>query len=135
VDTRDMGIKARLGSAGFFNAKIGGQINGTIIRQSPVSTCKPLIYALSIDQGLIHPGTVLKDVPHSFGSYNPENFDNDFMGPIKAKDALVLSRNIPAISLAAQLKQPNLYSFLERANVSDLKSESYYGLALVLGGA
>lgn len=135
VDTRDMGIKALLGSADFFNSKISGQIDGTLTKRSPGSTLKPFIYGLALDQGLIHPGTVLKDVPHSFGSYNPENFDNDFMGPIKAKDALILSRNIPAIFLAEQLKNPDLYEFLQQAKVKNLKSETYYGLALVLGGA
>lgn len=135
IDTRDMGIKALLGSENFFNTAIGGQINGTETKRSPGSTLKPFIYALAMDQGLIHPATVLKDVPHSFGSYNPENFDYDFMGPVKARDALTLSRNIPAIYLAEQLKQPSLYEFLQQAGVRDLKSESYYGLALVLGGA
>lgn len=135
VDTRTMGVKALVGSADFFNSFIHGQINGAEIKRSPGSTLKPFIYGLALDQGLIHPNTVLKDVPHSFGSYNPENFDYDFMGPIKAKDALVLSRNIPAIYLASQLASPNLYQLLEEARVSDLKSESYYGLALVLGGA
>lgn len=135
VDTRDMSVKALVGSANFFNQYISGQINGTDIKRSPGSTLKPFIYGLALDQGLIHPDTVLKDVPHSFGSYNPENFDYDFMGPIHAKDALVLSRNIPAIFLADQLSHPNLYELLQRAHVSDLKSESYYGLALVLGGA
>lgn len=135
VDTRDMSIKAMLGSADFFNQSIGGQINGTKIKRSPGSTLKPFIYALAIDQGLIHPATVLKDVSRSFGSYNPENFDYDFVGPITAKDALILSRNIPAVYLADQLKHPSLYEFLHEAHVNDMKSETYYGLALVLGGA
>ena len=135
VDTRTMEIKALMGSAGFFNAAISGQIDGTKTKRSPGSALKPFIYALAIDQGLIHPNTVLKDVPRSFGSYNPENFDNDFVGPVKAKDALILSRNIPAIYLADQLKQPSLYDFLQQAGITNLKSERYYGLALVLGGA
>ncbi len=135
VDTRDMSVKALVGSADFFDKNIDGQINGTAIKRSPGSTLKPFIYGLAIDQGLIHPDTVLKDVPHSFGHYTPDNFDYDFMGPIHAKDALVLSRNIPAIYLADQLTHPDLYELLQRAHVSDLKSESYYGLALVLGGA
>ncbi|MFZ2314429.1 MAG: penicillin-binding protein 1C [Gammaproteobacteria bacterium] len=135
IDTSDMGIKAEVGSANFFKKEIGGQINGTQIKRSPGSTLKPFIYALALDQGLIHPATVLKDVPHSFGSYNPENFDYDFMGPIKAKDALILSRNIPAVYLADQLKHPSLYEFLQQAQIQDLKSEQYYGLSLVLGGA
>ena len=135
VDVRDMGVKALIGSVDFFRKSINGQINGTEIKRSPGSTLKPFIYALALDQGLIHPHTVLKDVPHSFGNYNPENFDYDFMGPIKAKDALVLSRNIPAIDLASQLANPNLYQLLEAAQVRHLKPESYYGLALTLGGA
>ncbi len=135
IDTRDMQVKALIGSADFFNRSIEGQINGTDIKRSPGSTLKPFIYGLALDQGLIHPDTILKDVPHSFGSYNPENFDYDFMGPIHAKDALVLSRNIPAIYLANELQHPNLYELLQEAHVSHLKSESYYGLALVLGGA
>ncbi|KTD17227.1 penicillin binding protein 1C, peptidoglycan biosynthesis [Legionella jordanis] len=135
LDSRDMSVQALLGSADFFNKQINGQINGTDSKRSPGSTLKPFIYALAFDQGLIHPDTVLKDVPHSFGSYNPENFDYDFMGPVKAKDALVLSRNIPAIFLASKLINPNLYQFLEEAHVSQLRPESYYGLALTLGGA
>lgn len=135
VDTRDMSVKALLGSANFFNHNISGQLNGTEIKRSPGSTLKPFIYALALEQGLIHPATVLKDVPRSFGSYNPENFDYDFVGPIKAQDALILSRNIPAVYLADQLKHPSLYEFLQEAGVKELKSQAYYGLALVLGGA
>lgn len=134
IDTRDMGIKGMLGSADFFNQNISGQINGTETKRSPGSTLKPFIYGLALDQGLIHPDTVLKDVPHSFNGYNPENFDYDFMGPIKARDALVLSRNIPAIYLASQLTNPTLHQLLEKAQISQLRSESYYGLSLSLGG-
>lgn len=133
VDTRDMGIKGLMGSADFFNRDISGQINGVETKRSPGSTLKPFIYGLALDQGLIHPDTVLKDVPHSFNGYNPENFDYDFMGPVKARDALVLSRNIPAIYLSSQLKNPSLHQLLEMGQVSRLRSESYYGLSLNLG--
>lgn len=135
VDARDRSIKAAVGSVDFFSRDIQGQINGTEIKRSPGSTLKPLIYGLALDQGLIHPNSILKDVPHRFGVYNPENFDYDFIGPIKARNALILSRNIPAIELASQLANPNLYQLLEQAQVSQLKPESYYGLALSLGGA
>lgn len=134
VDTRNMEAKALLGSVNFFDKNISGQINGVEIKRSPGSTLKPFIYGLALDQGLIHPNTVLKDVPSSFNGYNPENFDYDFMGPIKAKDALVLSRNIPAIYLSNLLANPSLYQLLEQAQVTNLRSESYYGLSLNLGG-
>lgn len=135
VDARNMEVKAAVGSVDFFNRTIQGQMNGTDMKRSPGSTLKPFIYGLALDQGLIHPNTVLKDVPHRFGAYNPENFDGDFLGPVTAKDALVFSRNIPAIDLANQLKHPDLYTLLEQAQVSRLRPASFYGLSLALGGA
>ena len=134
VDTRTMAVSALTGSAGFFDAQIAGQVNGATARRSPGSTLKPFIYGLAIDQGLIHTATVLKDAPTAFGAYSPENFDGRFVGPVSAHDALIASRNVPAVSLSARLSQPNLYQFLKSAGVSKMASERHYGLALALGG-
>lgn len=134
IDTRDMSVKALVGSADYFDKSLSGQVNGTLARRSPGSTLKPFIYALGFDQGVLHPETVLRDVPTSFGPYTPENFDGRFLGPITATDALNRSRNIPAVWVAAQLHGPDLYQFLQSAGVSHLASEQHYGLALVLGG-
>ena len=134
VDTRDMGIKAMVGSADYFDRTIDGQVNGTLARRSPGSTLKPFLYALGFDQGVLLPQTVLRDVPTAFGPYAPENFDGHFLGPITATDALIRSRNIPAVWVAAQLKNPDLYQFLRDAGVSHMASRQHYGLALVLGG-
>lgn len=133
VDTRTMQVKASAGSGNFFDASIHGQVDGTKAKRSPGSTLKPFIYALAMDQGIIHPFTVLKDAPSSYSDYNPENYERDFLGPIKAKDALILSRNIPAIHLASQLKQPTLHQFLQQAHISGLRAEQDYGLSLALG--
>ncbi len=134
VDTRDMGVKAVVGSANFFDAGIDGQVNGTQAKRSPGSTLKPFIYALGLDQGVIHPASMLRDAPLSFGAFSPENFDGKFAGPISAKEALIRSRNIPAVSVASKLSNPTLYDFLKHAGVSHMASEQHYGLALVLGG-
>jgi penicillin-binding protein 1C len=134
VDTRDMSVKALVGSANYFDKDLKGQVNGTLARRSPGSTLKPFIYALGFDQGVLHPQTVLRDVPTSFGPYTPENFDGRFLGPITATDALNRSRNIPAVWVAAQLHGPDLYQFLQEAGIGHMASESHYGLALVLGG-
>ncbi|AMN48248.1 penicillin-binding protein 1C [Steroidobacter denitrificans] len=134
VDYRDLSVRALVGSADFFSADISGQVNGTQAKRSPGSALKPFIYALAIDQGLIHPLTVLKDAPTSFGPFSPENFDGRFMGPITATDALIRSRNVPAVALSAQLARPSLYEFLRSAGISRMASERHYGLALALGG-
>ena len=135
VDTRTMDVLAQVGSADFNNAAINGQVDGTRSPRSPGSTLKPFVYALALEQGLIHPLSILADAPRSFGEYNPENFDREFLGPIRAGDALARSRNVPAVELASHLVHPTLYQFLSTADVRLPKAESFYGLALPLGGA
>ncbi|MBL6752276.1 MAG: transglycosylase domain-containing protein, partial [Nevskia sp.] len=113
VDTRSLEVKALVGSADYFDDGISGQVNGAFARRSPGSALKPFLYALAMDQGLIHPLSVLKDAPASFGAFSPENFDGSFAGPITAHDALIRSRNIPAVALAARLTRPDFYEFLK----------------------
>jgi penicillin-binding protein 1C len=134
VDPAEMSVKAWIGSADYWNVSIDGQVNGVLAKRSPGSTLKPFIYALAIDQGVLHPRTILRDAPTSFGPFTPENFDGRFFGPVSAQEALVRSRNVPAVWAAMQLRQPTLYQFLQTAGVSRLQSEEHYGLALALGG-
>ena len=135
VDYHDMQVKAMLGSVNFENSAIQGQVNGTEAKRSPGSALKPFIYGLALQQGLIQPQTLLKDAPIRFGAYTPEDFDHGFMGPVSATEALVNSRNVPAVDLMAQLKHPDFYDFLQHAGISGLRAPGYYGLALALGGA
>lgn len=127
-------VKALVGSANFYDASIQGEINGTAIRRSPGSTLKPFLYALALDGGLIHEKSVLRDVPTAFGPFMPENNDRQFKGPITAHDALIKSRNIPAVNLQMQLGNKGLYQLLVKARVQELASQNFYGLALALGG-
>lgn len=134
VDYRDMSVRTLVGSADFRSAAIEGQVDGTAAKRSPGSALKPFIYALAIDQGLIHPMSVLKDSPTAFGAFSPENFDGRFVGPITASEALSRSRNIPAIALSSQLANPSFYQLLKSAGIANLASERHYGLSLALGG-
>src|SRR5256886_16547611 len=135
VDTRTMDVLAQVGSADFCKTQINGQVDGTRSPRSPGSTLKPFVYALALEQGLIHPLSILADAPRSFGDYNPENFDREFLGPIRACDALARSRNVPAVELTSHLAHPTLFQFLRKSGVQLRHPESFYGLSLPLGGA
>lgn len=128
-------VLAYVGSAGYGEAAIQGYVNGLEARRSPGSALKPFIYALALEQGLITPDTLLKDTPLRLGDYRPENFEGDFYGPLSATEALVRSRNIPAVALLAQLRQPGLYQFLVGAGLRLPRDETYYGPTLAMGGA
>ncbi|MCP4679118.1 MAG: penicillin-binding protein 1C [Deltaproteobacteria bacterium] len=134
IDHRNMEVLALVGSADFHDKKIEGQVSAATSRRSPGSTLKPFVYALAMDQGIIHPGSLLKDAPATFAEYTPHNFDGEYRGPLSATEALVRSRNIPAIALASKLQSNGLYEFVKRAGVKKLRPKSKYGLAPVLGG-
>jgi len=133
VDARTMSVQALVGSADYFNNEIAGQVNGAAAKRSPGSALKPFVYALGMDQGVIHPDSLLRDVPRAFGGYSPENFDGQFAGPLSATQALTRSRNIPAVGVAAHLNRPTIYQFLKTAGVLLPRPEEHYGLGLVLG--
>ena len=134
IDKKSMEVKAWVGSADFYNEKILGQVDGVTAKRSPGSTLKPFVYALGMDQSLIHPNTLLKDTPYRLQAYTPENYDRVFLGPITATEALISSRNVPAVRLASQLHDPDFYTFLKDAGISEMKDSLYYGMSIVLGG-
>ena len=136
IDYRTMEVRAAIGSADFKRVDIDGQVDGLRALRSPGSALKPFIYALAMDEGLIHPNSLLKDAPASFDGYDPENFDHGFAGPIKATDALIQSRNVPAVDLESKLNpHRNLYTLLRDAGMQKLEPESHYGLTIALGSA
>ena len=134
VKRSTMQVQAWIGSADFYNAAIAGQVDGVTALRSPGSALKPFVYALALQQGVIHPQSLLTDLPRRYGSFNPENFDRQFVGPLTATEALINSRNVPAVQLQASLTTPDFYHWLKQAQVPLLHKAEHYGLALVLGG-
>lgn len=134
IDARTMDVLASVGSADFSDVSIHGQVDGTRCPRSPGSALKPILYALALDQGLIHPQSLLVDAPRRYAGYNPENFDREFEGPISATEALARSRNVPAVDLAARVRTPTFYEFLDRSGVHMPFDEKHYGLSIALGG-
>ncbi len=135
LNYQTMELLAMIGSADFFDESIQGMVNGTNSRRSPGSTLKPFIYGQGLDQGLIHSNSILHDRPVSFSSYTPDNYKEDFHGPVPVWAALVNSRNIPAVELNSNLHDLDLHDLLALAEVGELKEKNHYGLSIVLGTA
>lgn len=135
VDNRSREVVAYVGSADFGNAFDGGQVDGVRAVRSPGSALKPLLYGLAFDAGIITPKTKLADVPTNFGSYQPDNYDRRFNGPVTAEFALANSLNIPAVALLKELGTTTLVSTLQKAQFTSIKKQAHeLGLSMILGG-
>jgi penicillin-binding protein 1C len=129
-------ILAWVGSPDFW-ADTAGQVDMVISPRQPGSALKPFLYGLALDRGYT-PASILPDVPHTYrttlGPYRPRNYDRRFHGPVRAREALASSYNIPAVELAERLGIGSLYRTLHLAGFSSLDhGAEYYGLGLALG--
>ncbi len=129
-------VLAYAGSADFSDPERAAHVDMVRGVRSPGSTLKPFLYAMALDEGLIHSESLLVDAPQSFGGYQPGNFQASFSGPVSASEALQKSLNVPAVDLldrvgparlAAQLRAGGLRLRMERGATPNL--------SLILGGA
>ena len=134
ADHRSGEVLASVGSAAYTGDARQGYVDMTNAPRSPGSTLKPLIYGLAFDEGLAHPETLLDDKPTDFGGYAPQNFDKITRGAIRAREALQLSLNIPAVALTQALGPAKLIAAMRRAGVDPRIPGDQPGLAVALGG-
>ena len=104
--------------------------------RSPGSTLKPLVYGLGFDDLLIHPETLIEDVPTRFGDYSPTNFRNTYAGQLTVREALQQSLNIPAVAVLEQVGPARVAARLREVGLPLHWSAAHPkpGLPLVLGG-
>lgn len=127
-------VLASVGSAAFKADRRAGFVDMTRAIRSPGSTLKPLIYGLAFDDGLAHPETLIDDKPTDFNGYKPQNFDRQFRGTIRIREALQESLNIPVVALTDALGPARLLAALDKARVKYDLPVGQPGLAIALGG-
>ncbi len=136
LDNRSGEILAWVGSPDFWEPRSGQTDMVTSARQ-PGSALKPFLYALALDRGFTS-ATVLPDVARTYitatGPYRPRNYDQRFRGPVRVREALASSYNVPAVELTERLGAARLLETLTAAGFSSLsRPADHYGLGLSLG--
>lgn len=133
-----MEVAAWVGSSDFGAEADQGQIDGVTMLRQPGSTLKPFLYALALEGGLTA-STVLPDVPTDFGGaevYTPANFNDQFNGPVRLRQALASSLNVPAVHTLQRIGVRPFTEFLIRAGFHSLEGQQgRLGLGLALGNA
>ncbi len=136
LDNRSGAILAWVGSPDFF-ADSTGQVDMVTSLRQPGSTLKPFLFALAFDRGWTA-ASILPDVPRTFqtstGPYRPQNYDRRFRGPVRSREALASSYNVPAVQLVDAVGASALLGTLRGAGFASLdRSADHYGLGLALG--
>lgn len=111
-------------------------VDCAIAPRSSGSVLKPMLYAKSLEAGIITPKMLLPDVPSKFGDFSPLNYAETYDGYVPADDALARSLNIPFVYLLNKYGLGKFHRNLKQYQFETInRSSRHYGLSLILGGA
>ena len=104
--------------------------------RQPGSAFKPFNYVVGIDDGALTAGTMLMDSATDFGGgYAPNDADNLERGPVRVRNALQFSLNIPSVKAMAVNKPDHVFDRAKDFGMVFQSEKTNAGLALALGVA
>lgn len=100
-------------------------------KRQPASLIKPLLcYAPAFDLDILNPATPILDDDTSFSGYNPKNADGKFLGWISTREALIQSRNIPAIKALIYVGMEKAKEYATKSGINFNKKDNHLAIAL-----
>jgi len=135
-------VLTMLGSPNYFDESIDGAVNAAVALRQPGSALKPFTYAAAMNPDSDDPytaATVLLDVETPFitrrlESYTPANFGQVEHGPVRVREALASSYNIPAVLALEHVGVQPFLQFVGDAGLDNLSRNPDVDLAVTLGG-
>jgi penicillin-binding protein 1A len=134
-------VRAMVGGYDFVE---GGFNHATEAKRQPGSSFKPFIYgaALEVKEGeqyLFTPASILMDLPviHEKSEFEqkgwkPTNYDERFLGPMRLRTALALSRNAVTVGLLEKIGLDKAIGFARKAGIT---SDISYDYTTALGSS
>lgn len=86
------------------------QVNRVLTSRPPGSNFKPFVYGAALENGY-SASSIINDAPFTRGDYRPNNYENNFLGPITLRFALKESRNVPTVRLFDELGSDKVLPF------------------------
>ena len=128
-------VRAMVGSSRYETS----QINGAMRPRSCGSTLKPFVYLAAIDRRVLTAASLLPDTPDAirseYSDYDPQNFSHHFLGPVRVREALGCSLNVPAIVALSRVgARPSFYE-LRKWGFNFPENLDDYGAGFILGNA
>ena len=139
IDPHTGEILAMLGSPDYFSARIDGAVNGVTALRQPGSAIKPITYAAAFEQGSLTPATMMLDLRTSFvtkegAAYVPLNYDLQFRGPVRLREALASSYNLIAVKVLDAIGIQAMTGLARQLGMTTFDDPDRLGLAVTLGG-
>src|SRR5213592_4441000 len=135
LDNDTGAVRAMVGSDNYAT----NQINGAMCTRSCGSTLKPFVYLAALDRHLLTAASLLPDtadaIRDEYADYDPQNFNHRYLGPMRLREALGCSLNVPAVFTLSQLgARPTFYE-LQKWGFEFRRGLSDYGAGFVLSNA
>ncbi|MFH1713088.1 MAG: penicillin-binding protein [Candidatus Jacksonbacteria bacterium] len=137
LDPKTGQILTMVGSRDYFDEEHNGNFNVVLAKRQPGSSFKPIIYAALFAKGYTA-NTVLYDAVTDFApskdkEYIPKNFDGKERGPVKIRQALAWSLNIPAVKTLYLADIFKVLDYAAQLGYSTMNDPNQVGLSLALG--
>jgi penicillin-binding protein 1A len=128
-------------NTGFLRALVGGydfvksDYNRAVYaKRQPGSAFKPIIYAAALDHGYT-PASIIVDEPVTYpggpgGTWKPQNYDHEYHGPTRLREALTYSRNVVTVKLVESIGVNTVIEFARMLGIQGTMPED---LTIALG--
>ena len=151
IDPKTGDVLALVGSKDYYNIAEEGNFNVITANRQPGSAFKPFAYAVALSKGYPD-STVIFDLKTEFNPncspdglqlkdqygldcYHPQNYDEQFRGPVTFRQGLAQSLNVPSVKTLYLGGVSDTIDLAEKMGITSLADRSRFGLSLVLGGA
>jgi penicillin-binding protein 1C len=103
------------------------------------STLKPFLYLAAIEQRRLTGASLLPDTPDAISAeyrdYDPQNYSKRYLGPVRVREALASSLNVPAVFALAQIGARETFGYLRAWGFDFPGPFDAYGASFILGNA
>lgn len=131
----DQGAIVSMDVDGAVRAMVGGrnytesQFNRAVSAQrQPGSAFKPFVYLAALEYGL-YPETIRFDQEVNIDGWQPQNYTEEYLGPVSLQRALALSLNTVSAQLTAEVGPANVVATARRLGIGS-QIEPHYSIAL-----
>ena len=128
-------VRALVGGYDFVE---GGFNHATDAKRQPGSSFKPFVYGAALEDGFT-PASIVMDLPQIYEksefekkTWKPTNYDERFLGPMRLRTALALSRNAVTVGL---LEKVGLNKAIDFARKAGITSPINYDYTTALGSS